>query len=120
MLANDAGLLLLYGTTRDVNLLEYWGENPATEARLRPTAQAVYDMLGKSSKEASVQAGLLAAKINPQNQNTVGAEWDKLDNLSHTSEYAQNMMAYDLALAMPKAERAKFVDKPIKYLARSG
>jgi tetratricopeptide (TPR) repeat protein len=117
LLANDAALLLLYGTTRDVNLLEYWGENPATEARLRPTAQAIYDMLGKSSKEAAAQAGLLAAKINPQNQNTVGAEWDRLDQLSHNVEYNQNMMAYDVALAMPKAERAKFVDKPIKYLA---
>ena len=65
-LAEDAGMLMLYGVTRNANLLEYWGENPATAARLRPAAQAVYDMLGKASKAATDQAGQLASKINIQ------------------------------------------------------
>ena len=115
-LANDAGMLLLYGVTRDANLLEYWGENPATEARLRPTAQAVYDMLGKAAKEASSQAGILAGRMNANNQNVLGPQWDKLDNLSHTAEYSQNMMTYYLALATPKAERATLIEKSLKYL----
>jgi hypothetical protein len=117
LLTKDAGLLLLYGITRDANLLEYWGENPATEARLRPTAQAVFDMLGKASKEAAKQAGALASKINAQNQNTVGVQWERLDNLSHSDEYSQNMMVYFLALAMPKAERGPLVEKTAKYLS---
>ena len=115
-LANDGGLLMLYGVTRDANLLEYWGENPATQARLQPTAKAVYDILGKAGKQATAQAGLLAAKMNNQNQNQLGPQWDKLDQLSHTAEYSQNMMAYYLALAMPKAERGPLVDKTLKYL----
>jgi hypothetical protein len=115
-LAQDAGLLLLYGVTRDANLLEYWGENPATQARLRPNAQAVYDMLGKASKEASVQAAIISPRINVQNQNTLGAQWEQLDNLSQRSKYNQNMMAYYLALAMPQAERGPLVDRTLKYL----
>lgn len=116
LLAQDSGLLMLYGVTRDANLLEYWGDNPATAARLRPTAQTVYDMLGKATKTASDEAGLLAGRMNVQNQATLGAQWDKLDQLSHTAEYSQSMMAYYLALALPAADRAKVVDKALKYL----
>lgn len=115
-LAEDAGLLMLYGVTRNANLLEYWGDNPATAARLRPAAQAVYDMLGKAAKEASDQAGVLAGKINVQNQAVMGAEWDKLSNLANTAQYSQSMMAYYLALSMPPAERAKVVDPALKFL----
>jgi tetratricopeptide (TPR) repeat protein len=115
-LAEDAGLLMLYGVTRDANLLEYWGDNPATAARLLPAAQAVYDMLAKASKESSDQAGLLAVKINVQNQAVMGAQWDSLSNLSQTAEYSQSMMAYYLALAMPPASRAPVVDKALKFL----
>jgi tetratricopeptide (TPR) repeat protein len=115
-LTNDAAQLMLYGVTRDANLLEYWGPNPATAERLRPMAQAVYDMLGKAAKEAGAQAGNLASKITSQNQNSVGTQWEKLDNLSKTSEYRQQMMAYYLALAMPQAQRGPVVDKALKYL----
>lgn len=115
-LTSDAAQLMLYGVTRDANLLEYWGPNPATAERLRPMAQAVYDMLGKAAREAGAQAGNLASKITSQNQNTVGTQWEKLDNLAKTSEYRQQMMAYYLALSMPQAERGPVVDKALKYL----
>lgn len=115
-LAEDAAMLMLYGVTRDANLLEYWGDNPATAARLRPTAQAVYDMLGKASKVASDEAGQLAGKINTSNQSTVGAEWDKVNNLSQNALYSQAMMAYYLALALPPADRPKVVDPALKFL----
>jgi hypothetical protein len=115
-LSNDAAMLMLYGVTRDANLLEYWGENPATAERLRPMAQAVYDMFAKAAKEAGAQAGDLASKITSQNQNTVGAQWEKLDTLAKNSEYRQQMMAYYLALSMPKAQRAPVVDRALKYL----
>lgn len=115
-LQKDAGLLLIYGVTRGANLLEYWGENPATAAQLRPTAQAVYDMLGKAAKVASEQAGRLAGQINNNNQNTVGAEWDKLSNLANNAAYTQAIMAYDLAMTLPRPERDKLVDTTLKYL----
>lgn len=115
-LTNDAAQLMLYGVTRDANLLEYWGPNPATAEQLRPMAQAVYDMLGKAAKIAGAQAGAMASRITSQNQNTVGAQWEKLDNLSKTSEYRQQMMAYYLALATPQKERGPVVDRALKYL----
>jgi tetratricopeptide (TPR) repeat protein len=116
-LSQDAGLLLVYGVTRGANLLEYWGENPTTAAQLRPTAQAVYDMLGKAAKLATEQAGALASQINNNNQNTVGKQWDKVNNLANEAAYAQAMMSYQLALALPKAECDKVVDTSLKYLA---
>lgn len=115
-LTSDAGQLMYYGMTRDANLLEYWGPNEATAARLRPVTQAIYDMLGKAAKAAGEQAGNLASKITSQNQNTVGAEWERLDGLAKNSEYRRQMMAYYLALATPPAERAPVVDRALKYL----
>jgi hypothetical protein len=115
-LFKDAALLMYYGTERDLNLLEYWGENPATEARLRPTAQAVYDMLGAASKGARAKASAIEPLINTSNQSTLGVQWDKLDKLSGRAEYNQMMMAYVLAMTLPKAAREKLVDKSVAYL----
>jgi hypothetical protein len=115
-MAEDADLLMKYGITHDENLLEYWGENPATEARLLPVAKAVYNMFGKASKDAAAQAAVLEKQINVNNQNTVGARWQKLDDFAHNAEYVQNVAAYDVALATPKAQRASVVDPALKYL----
>jgi len=115
-LAKDAATLLDLGVTRDVNLLEYWGDNPATQARLKPVAQAVYKMLGQAAKDAQARADALASKITPSNQETLGAQWDQLDKLQHDAQYSQNMTAYDVALAMPLAERAAFVEPAMAYL----
>ncbi|HXE54909.1 MAG TPA: hypothetical protein VN541_17945, partial [Tepidisphaeraceae bacterium] len=60
----------------------------------------------------------LANKINPSNQDTLGAEWDRLDNLAHSAEYGQNVIAYSLALSLPKSERGSLVDGTIKYLSQ--
>ena len=115
-LAKDAATLLDLGVMRDVNLLEYWGDNPATQARLKPVAMAVYKMLGQAAKDAQARADALASKITPSNQETLGAQWDQLDKLQHDAQYSQNMMAYDVALAMPLAERAAFVEPAMAYL----
>jgi hypothetical protein len=115
-LSQDAALLLTYGVTRGANLLEYFGENATTAAQLRPTAQAVYDILGKTARIASDQAGVLAGQINNNNQNTVGTEWEKLSNLANQAAYAQAIMSYQLLLALPPAERPKVADKGIKFL----
>ena len=113
---HDANVLLEVGVTRDANLLEYWGENPATQSRLRPVAEAVYRMLGQAADDAQKQADALQAKITAANQGTVGVKWDQLDNLTRTAKYRQNMMAYFIALSLPKGERAKLVDQTLTYL----
>ncbi|HEY8747383.1 MAG TPA: hypothetical protein VIM11_05380 [Tepidisphaeraceae bacterium] len=115
-LAKQAATLLEVGVARDVNTLEYWGENPATQARLKPVAEAVYKMLGHATTLAKTRADEIASKINATNQETVGAQWDKMDSLAHSAEYSQNMMVYDVALAVPIAERAAVVEKAVAYL----
>ena len=116
-LAKDAATLLEYGVIHDVNLLEYWGENSATQARLRPVAQAVFKMLGQAADDAKKEADAIAAKINPANQNIIGPQWDKMNSLAQSAQYGQNMMAYDVALSMPRNERATVIDPAIAYLS---
>ena len=115
-LSQAAGLLLENGVLPNATLLERWGESAATQARLRPIAEAVYQMLDKASKEAAKQAEALSSRITPQNQNTVGAQWEKLNALAQNSEYGKNMMVYYLALSLPPGERAKIVEPAIAYL----
>jgi len=115
-LAKDAAALLENGVVRDVNLLEYWGENPATQARLRPVAEAVYKMLGQAAADAKAKADEIAARITPSNQDTIGPQWDQMNTLATSSMYGQNMMVYDLALSMPQEQRASVVDPAIQYL----
>lgn len=115
-LAKDAATLLEFGVTRDVNLLEYWGDNPATQARLKPVAEAVYKMLGQAAADARTKADAIAARITPANQDQIGAQWEKMDTLAHSAEYGQNMMVYDVALALPKTERAGLIEKAAAYL----
>ncbi len=115
-LAKNAATLLEVGVTRDVNTLEYWGENLATQARLRPVAEAVYKMLGQAGTVAKARADELANKITAANQATIGAEWEKMNSLATSAEYSQNMMVYDVALSLPMAERAAAVEKAVAYL----
>jgi tetratricopeptide (TPR) repeat protein len=115
-LAKDAAALLENGVVRDVNLLEYWGDNPATQARLRPVAEAVHKMLGQAAQDAKARADEIANKITPANQETIGPQWDQMNTLATSALYSQNMMVYDLALAMPQSQRASVVDPALQYL----
>ena len=117
-LGQDAGMLLENGVLPDATLLERWGESPSTQARLRPVADAVYKMLGQASKEAANQAQALSSRITPANQTTVGAQWQKLDQMSQMAQYSQNMMVYYLVLALPKEQRSAVAKPAIKYLAQ--
>lgn len=114
-LASYANALMQAGVIRDANLLEYWGENPATQQRLRPVAEAVYQMLGQTAKEAEAQAAALSKQLSAGN-NLVAPRWEQMDNLSHTAKYRQEMTAYFVALSMHKNERTKVVADALDYL----
>jgi hypothetical protein len=112
----DAHLLVDYGVEPDAIRLDYLGENPTIQARLRPVAQAAYDMFEKVGKDAKSQAAILAPLINVQNQNTTGARWEKLDLLASTGPYSRDCEAYFLALSLPRAERPAIAHRAIASL----
>ena len=117
-LAKDAAALMEADVNREVTLLEYWGENPAAEARLRPVAEAVYKMLGQAASEARSQEDAIAAKVTQATQDTLGAKWEQFDNLAHNADYSQHMTAYAVALSLPPNQRAAVVDPAIQYLSQ--
>ena len=51
----QANVLIDQGEKRDVNTLEYWGENPRTQGQLRPIVEAVTKILDKASESASLE-----------------------------------------------------------------
>lgn|GEM_PF-959417 len=112
-----AGVMLEDAVNRDVNTIEYWGENPATQRRLLPVAEAAYKLLGAASKLAEDQANVIAAQIK-RSDDPRADQWEKLDNIARNAKYQQNMSAYFLALGEPPGPQQKaLVDQSIKYLA---
>ncbi len=117
-----AGTLLEFGVTHDVNTLEYWGDDPVLQAQLKPVARTVSDLLEKASTEAANQANILAGKLAGNNQ-AIANQWQKMDDLSNTAKYKEEMVAYFQALATDgstdagKQERAKIADDALTPLA---
>jgi len=114
-LVADANLLMDAGVVRDANLLEYWGQNPATQARLQPVVQAVYSMLGRASDEAAKQVQQLSSQLRNSSGNAA-QRWEQMQNLADTAKYRQQMTAYYLALSLPKDKRGPVVDAALTYL----
>src|SRR4051812_2823063 len=116
-----ASLLLSEGVARDVNLLEFWGENPATQARLRPVIEAVIAMLDKAAEEAEAQKAAVEKRMVNPNDRAAADLWTKLDETASTAKYTRHMADYDHALSIPsgpagQAQRAKIVDEAVTYL----
>ena len=82
-----AATLLEYGVKRDVNTLEYWGENPATQGQLKPVAQTVVDLLDKCAAVASAQADAVANTLQGATTPTPsdGSSWTLLPTARITS-----------------------------------
>ena len=116
-----ATLLLTEGVMREVNLIEYWGENPATQARLRPVIQVVVEMLDKAAAEAEVQKAAVEKRMTNPSDRAAADQWMKLEEAAATARYTRHMADYYHALAFPKnpasaAQRAKVADGGIQYL----
>lgn len=116
-----AGSLLEFGVTADVNTLEYWGDNPVTESRLKPVVKTVCDLLDRAATVSAAQANDLGNKLNGADDPRSNL-WEHLDTLSHTSVYKKNMVAYFLELATDRStptgqqERVKIAQDAINYL----
>jgi hypothetical protein len=112
-----ANAIIENAITHDVNTLEYWGQNAAIRARLRPLASAVYKLLGRAAELAGNQANQLAAQIKSADDAKADL-WVKLDEIARNGKYQQNMSAYYMVLATEPDDpsRRKMADDASTYL----
>src|SRR5947207_2448534 len=69
--------LVVNGTARHVNVLEYFGENPKVQSQLRPVAEAIDRVYDKAIAAAQKKADDIANQMTPQNQTRLAPEWEK-------------------------------------------
>ncbi len=104
---DQAAVLLQTAIMRDVNLLEYWGENPRTQGELRPIVETVLKMLEQVQKLATEQAEQIANTIRTPDDPAV-KRYTAADSLATMARYTHAMTEYYLALAIDaKAGMAK-------------
>jgi hypothetical protein len=118
-LMENAAQLIVYGVERDVNTLEYWGENPATQAALRPVAETVVKILTKAAETAAARAEQIGNRISNPNDPAVN-QYMEMDELANNAMYTKYMVDYYLVLAMDRSdpERGKIIDEAIEYLSQ--
>jgi hypothetical protein len=120
-LTETAYLLLTEGAVGPVNSLEFWGENAATQARLRPVMETVLAMYDRAAAEYEAAKADVEKRMTNPNDRAAADRWAKLDGEVNTTLYDRHMADYFLALSVPKsatgmAQRAKIADAAIEYL----
>ncbi|HTL30273.1 MAG TPA: hypothetical protein VL282_13665 [Tepidisphaeraceae bacterium] len=117
MLMQQAGILITAGAERDVNTLEYWGENPRTQASLQPIVATVQKILEKAQATATSESERIANSLKSPDDPAI-SKYMELDQLARTAEYTKNMVAYYRALSLDPAspERGKIANEAIEYL----
>jgi hypothetical protein len=117
LLMKQAVVLINQGVERDVNALEYWGENPRTQARLRPVVETVIKLLSRSGALARAQAEAIANSITAPNSPAI-TKYEEMERLAATAEYNQKMVEYYLALTLDKSSlpRRQVCDEAFNYL----
>src|SRR5437867_36578 len=114
-LTETASLLLAEGAMRDINLLEYWGENPTTQARLRPVMETVFAMFDRAAAQFDAAKADVEKRMKNPNDRAAGDQWEKLEEQANTAKFTRHMADYYLALSLPKSpaglvERGKIAD----------
>lgn len=114
----DVTALLVFGVQRDLNILEYWGENPRTQAKLKPVVEAIVAMTARAAELARDKADKLAEAIRNPNDQAAMKRWQAMDTLAETAAYTGNIVRYYLALSLDKAdpERARIARDAADYL----
>jgi hypothetical protein len=117
MLMQQASILITAGAERDVNTLEYWGENPRTQAALGPIVLTIQKILDKAQKTAADEADRIANSLKSPDDPAI-TKYNEMDQLARTAEYTKNMVAYYRALSLDAAnpERGKIANEAIDYL----
>ncbi len=114
-----ASILLTDAAARDVNTLEYWGENTATQASLHPIAEAITTLLDKAASTASTKADAIAAQLKSPDD-LLAAQYERLATEAQNAQYTARMADYVLALSLDAADthRAEICTRAIEYLAK--
>ena len=118
LLQQQAFQLTSAGVTPTVTELEYFGDNPAAQAQLKPVAETVRRMFAKVVDLAAGQAKAIVAKITNDNVTKMQAQLRALKRLRVGSEFSDQMASYPLCISLPKgdAQRRSVADKAIAYL----
>jgi tetratricopeptide (TPR) repeat protein len=82
LMMRQAADLLIAGVEREVNTLEYWGENPRSQARLRPIVQTVIKLLDRATQQARALSDEAANRMqNPDDKSAV-QRYEQYDQLA--------------------------------------
>src|SRR6185436_4054423 len=116
---DQANALLDYGVERDANALEYWGENPRTQASLRPIVEAAIKLLDKTAAAAQKRADAIANQITSPND-PKAKQWETLADLATGATYKRHKVDYYWCLALERGspQRKEAADGAIKYLSQ--
>ena len=98
---------LVMGSAHSMNMLEYWGEDPLTQAQLNPIATAVIKVYDAGIKAAEAKAAELEKQITAANQSTVGKLWEATEGMVNKGKYNFYCAHYPLALSMDSAKPAQ-------------
>jgi hypothetical protein len=116
----QATILIQNGAARQVNTLEYWGENPRVQASLRPIVEAIIEILDRCQSLASAQAEQIANTIRSPDD-PAAKQYMEMDGLATMARYTRQMVAYDLALSIDSVaggdQRRQIARKAIEGLA---
>jgi len=110
--------LVVNGTARHVNVLEYFGENPKVQSQLRPVAEAIDRVYDKAIAAAQKKADDIANQMTPQNQTRLSPEWEKAMQLVGLAKFNAANNKHTLAMSIDKADekRAEVAQKGIAVL----
>lgn len=110
--------LVLGGTVRHLNTLEYWGEDTRTQSQLQPVAAAIDRVYDKVISTAQTRADELEKRLKDANDPRV-KEWEELAQLVGMARFNSAFNKYTLALSMDKADarRTKVVEDALAILA---
>ena len=105
-LLQSASSLILNGTLRLINILDYWGDNPKTQAALNPIAETVDKILDRAVTESKARADAILSKITSGDDPRV-KQWEDADQFQKLAEYNRARASYGLAISYDKAAVAK-------------
>ena len=101
-----ASALITNGTLRLVNILDYWGDNPKTQAALNPIAETVDKILERAVTESKAKSEALLGTITAANDPRIKL-WEEADQIYKLAEYNRARSSYGLAMSYDKAAVAK-------------
>src|SRR5687768_4319483 len=121
VLMEQSAALIKFGVEPDVNLMEYWGETPKVQSRLKPVVATVMKMLNKAVEVGAARRAELEKQIERGRSERIERQWTEADQLVTMAEYTRAMVKYNEAMALPGTargvqERKKLVDPAIEFL----